>query len=440
MSLNKISAINYNKACKYSQQAIGIIQMFVRARTLGEFDEQTVEAVYKMQQSPLYGFAPGSADGKVGPGTLGVMIMELEHVSRMSEAAVLRSYCYRIAGETKNPHKKPHVYKPGANNDDYEEDEIIILEDEPVKDPTRPFPKPDKNKDFPRPVWISELRDIWTGPGTIPHPGSGPAFVIGRYYLAMKDIRKILGTAGDDIYYIVVQTESAALDPFLVGKVHKQTKRGFWGEINSAALAEVGRNAKGGQEMMKKEVELLMGAACAAVGAFGGFAAITAMSMNVLLMNNKEIFTVGNAIQELLKVSRVLSQHTPEFWLLSKTVLKLGMAKTPETLWNDPYAGTRLAGELVIIVGEAVLLRQFRSFKTVLAILSKLMLSAFAKLTDAATIALHGKDLIAEMKKLDPNVNDERAIKIIKELKANWKIVEPALISLKAVIDQLVGA
>jgi hypothetical protein len=44
------------------------------------------------------------------------------------------------------------------------------------------------------------------------------------------------------------------------------------------------------------------------------------------------------------------------------------------------------------------------------------------------------------MKKLDPNINDERAIKIIKELKDKWHIVGPALNSLKAVADQLVGA
>jgi hypothetical protein len=87
MSLNRNSAIQYNNWCGYSQKAIGIIQFFVKAGTVGYFDNQTVEKIYQMQQSPLYGFAPGSADGMVGPSTLGVMIMELEHVSRMTEAA-----------------------------------------------------------------------------------------------------------------------------------------------------------------------------------------------------------------------------------------------------------------------------------------------------------------------------------------------------------------
>lgn len=111
MALYKQSAIHYNKECGYSQKAIGIIQMFVNARTVGYFDNQTVEAVYRMQQSPLYGFKTGSADGMVGPATLGVMIMELEHVSRLSEAAVLKSYCYKINGKLINEDKKPQVYK-----------------------------------------------------------------------------------------------------------------------------------------------------------------------------------------------------------------------------------------------------------------------------------------------------------------------------------------
>ena len=434
------SAIDYNKACNYSQQAIGIIQMFVNAPTKGYFEEKTVEAVYRMQQSPMYGFPAGSADGKVGPKTLGVMIMELEHVSRMTEAAVLRSYCYRINGETFNTHKKPHVYEPPSSTGD---DDIIILEDEPIEPPLS-----HKEKDFPRDVYKNELRHIWSGPGTIPNPGSGPSLEVGRYYLATKDIRKILGLGGNDIYYIVVQTASPALDPFLVGKIYKQTKRGFWADLQSAALSEVGRNARGGQEMMKKEVELIIGAACAAAGglaaggglAASGIASLTAMSMNILLMNSKELFTAGNAIQELLKVSDVLSQHTPEFWLLCKTVLKLGALNAPQTVLNDPYAGVKLAGELVIIVGEAVLLRQFKSFGWMLKIIIKLMQTAFNKLVDATTIAIHGKDLIAEMKKLDPTINDVSAARIIAELKTKWHIVGPAINSLKAVADQLVGA
>ena len=430
MSLNTYTAVKYNKACGYSQKATGIIQMFVRTSTNGTFDAQTVQAVYKMQQSPLYGFPAGSADGKVGPSTLGVMIMELEHVSRMSEAAVLRSYCYRINGETKNPHKEPHVYNPYSKPDEIDDDSIIILDD----------PIPIEEKDLSRQVTIHELRNIWTGPGTIVHPGSGPAFVVGRYYGSTKDIRKILGTSNMDIYYIVVETVSAALDPFLVGKVYKQSKRGFWSELNASGLAEIGRNGKGGQDAMLFEVELLMGAVCSGAAAFGGIAALTGMSMNVLLMNNKEIFTAANAMEELMKVRQVLSQNTPEFWLLCKTALKLTLAKTPETMWNDKRTPTRLVGELVMIVGEAVLTRQFRSLGTVLKLVSKVMSTAFGKLTDSATIALHGKDLIAEMKKLDPNVSDERAIKIIKELKDNWHIVESALKSLKAVADQLAGA
>jgi hypothetical protein len=96
MSLNKASAISYNNGRGYSQEAIGIIQNFAGAITTGQFDNQTVEAVYKMQQSPKLPFK--FADGKVGPNTLGLIIMELDHVGRVNESAVLRNYSYTIQG------------------------------------------------------------------------------------------------------------------------------------------------------------------------------------------------------------------------------------------------------------------------------------------------------------------------------------------------------
>ncbi len=428
MSLNRISAINYNNGCGYSQKAIGIIQMFVGANSVGKFDNQTVEAVYKMQ-SPKYGFAAGAADGKVGPSTLGVIIIELEHLYRAHEAAVLKTYCYRnkLTGKLENSHKKAQ------------------LPTQPDSPEPKPTPEPDeepiplKEKHIARLAKINQVRNIWTGPGTIPHPAGGSEGVrVGKLYLGSKEIRQVLGGSMDYIYYMVVMTESAALDPFLVGKVYVQTNVGFWSEIQWAWGREVKRNGQGGQEMMKKEVELLMGAVCAGVGAFGGIAAITGASMNMLFSNSDEIFTAGRALGELIKVKNKLSRSTPEFWLLCVTVLKLSAAKTPQAIWTDAYASTRLMGELLMIVGEAVLLKQFKRFGWVLDIIIKLMQTALAKLIDSATIALEGKDLIKEMKKLDPSLNDERAIKIIKELKDNWHIVQPALVSLKAALEQVV--
>jgi hypothetical protein len=96
MSLNKSSAISYNKGRDYSQQAITIIQAFAGATTTGSFDNQTVEAIYNMQKSPNFPFT--SADGKVGPKTLGLIILELENAGRMSDAAILRAYPYTIQG------------------------------------------------------------------------------------------------------------------------------------------------------------------------------------------------------------------------------------------------------------------------------------------------------------------------------------------------------
>lgn len=97
MSLNKASAINYNQGRSYSQQATAIIQNFVQAVTTGVFDNQTVEAIYNMQKSPKFNFK-FAADGKVGPNTLGFMIMHLDHVGRINESAVLRNYSYTIQG------------------------------------------------------------------------------------------------------------------------------------------------------------------------------------------------------------------------------------------------------------------------------------------------------------------------------------------------------
>ena len=70
MPLSIASAISYNKSRLHSQKAIGIIQYFCKCHTTGLFDKQTVQAVYKTQQSSLYGFAAGVADGKVGPSTV----------------------------------------------------------------------------------------------------------------------------------------------------------------------------------------------------------------------------------------------------------------------------------------------------------------------------------------------------------------------------------
>lgn len=427
MSLNEYSAINYNKDRGYSQQAIGIIQMFARATTTGKFDGQTVRAIYNVQQSPLYPKFQNGPDGKVGPSTLGLIIMELEHVSRMSEAAILRKYEYKIGGITYNT-KTPAA--PSQTNGNKEKEPAEEAEKIPLED-----------KDKPRQVYLHDLRNIRMQSGTsIPNPNGGTPLFVGNLYLATKDIRKILGGSFQEIIYIVVKTESDALDPFLVGKVYRQTTRGFWSDMNSAWMSEVGRNAKGGMEMAKKEVELLMGAVCAGVGAFGGFAALTASAMNILLSNSEDIFKAARAIEELIKVKNVLSQHTPEFWLLCKTVLKLALVKTPEAMWSDIYGSIKLAGELVMIVGEAYFMKSIKSFGFVAKIAQKLMQGAFGKLTDAATLALAGKDLVKEMREFDPTLDETRAARIIKEIKDNWTVVEPALKTLKAVADQLAGA
>jgi len=421
MPLNIQSAISYNNSRLYSQKAIGIIQFFARCSTSGKFDSETVKAVYKVQESPLYGFPIGSADGKVGPGTLGVMIMELDHAMRKQEADVLREYAYKINGVMQNTGKNYPAPPPPAKEEKPPEDESL------------------EAKDKPRQAYLHEVANLRPSDFVL-RPGGGQNYMVGGLYLGPTDIRKLLGGAAQEVYYMVIQTESAALDPFFVGKVFRQTTRGFKSDLDMAWTAEVGRRSQGGQAMMKKEVELLMGAVCAGVGAYGGFAAVTAATMQFLFMNSKELFTAARGLEELLKVRAVLSQNTPEFWKLCVAVLKLSMAKTPEAIWSDHYGSTKLVGELVMIVGEAVLLKKVRSLGLVADLASKVMLGAFGKVTDAATIALAGKDLVQIMTQYDPSMNETKAQKIVTELKNNWAVVGPALNSFKAAVDQMVGA
>jgi|GEM_PF-2985808 len=430
MSLNVASAINYNRNRGYSQKAIGIIQMFVNCRTTGVFDQQTVQAIYDMQKSPLYPikFTP---DGKCGPKTLGIMILEFEHAFRQMEANVLRQYEYIINGVPSNNKPSAPSQNNGKKNDP-----------EPVEGELSP-----ENKDKPRPVLRHSLLN-WRMPGGTAIPNNlqwnGDPLIVGNYYLATHDIRKILAGTREEIVYIVVKSESDALDPFLVGKVFIQTNKGFVSDVRSSWSRQVYLNGKGGAEAAKKEVELLMGAVLASVGTAHGVAAVTAAVLNVLFNNSEDIFKAARGIEELIKVKNVLSQRTPEFWKLCKTALKLSLVKTPEAMWSDPYASAKLAGELVVLVGEAALTRRVRSLGFVGEIVTKLMQGGFGKLTDAATLALAGKDLVNLMKEYYPELSEKqaeaRATEIIKELKDNWAVVEPALKSLKAVADQLAGA
>lgn len=89
------SAITYNNGRNFSQKAIGIIQSVVKAPTIGKWDAQSVTAVnsFQTQRAPKL-----SADGKVGPSTLGAVIGELQYAYRKADADVLRSYPHVLPG------------------------------------------------------------------------------------------------------------------------------------------------------------------------------------------------------------------------------------------------------------------------------------------------------------------------------------------------------
>ncbi len=423
MALYKTAAISYNKSRLFSQKAIGIIQFFVSCRTTGEFDAQTVEAIYRFQESPRYGFAPGAADGMVGPSTLGVIIMELDYLMRKMDADVLRVYAYKIQGQMQPPGKTFPVPPPPKGEDVRPEPENLGI----------------KEKDLPRQAHLYEVRRLYPT-NKLTRFGGGDPWIVGNFYLGLNEIRRVIGGGDPDIYFIVVETRSEALRPFFVGKVFKQSQRGFISENKNEWLVDVGSRTRGGQAMMKKEVELLMGGVCAGVGAFGGFAALTASSMQFLLMNSDELFKAARGIRELMKIGQMLSEHTPEFYKMSVAVLKLSIVKTPKALWSDEYGSVRLAGELAMIVGEAVLLKRVKSLGLVSALAIKMMQGLFGKLTDAATIALAGEDLVDYMKQYDSSFDSFRARLMLTEIKEKWHIVGPALTAFKAAVDQMVGA
>ena len=91
--LNVSAAIAYNKAHKYNQQAIGVIQIAVGAMTTGNWDPQAVQAVYGWQKSKNGKIAK---DGMVGPETLGYLIGDLEFAGRSQDASVLRQFPHKL--------------------------------------------------------------------------------------------------------------------------------------------------------------------------------------------------------------------------------------------------------------------------------------------------------------------------------------------------------
>lgn len=113
--LNTQQAISYNVGKAYSTKAIGLIQEVVRVPTKGMWNADSVTGVYKFQQSrPVV----GTADGMMGPKTLGAMIGELRYVNRNADAAVLAQY----------PHVMPSDHVPQGS------DPVVKFQRYPVRD------------------------------------------------------------------------------------------------------------------------------------------------------------------------------------------------------------------------------------------------------------------------------------------------------------------
>lgn len=113
--LNASQAITYNNGKGYSPKAISLMQEVVRAPTKGAWNNDSVTGVYKFQQSRP---SVGTADGKMGPKTLGAMIGELRYVNRNTDASVLAQY----------PHVMPSDHVPQGP------DPIVKFQRYPVRD------------------------------------------------------------------------------------------------------------------------------------------------------------------------------------------------------------------------------------------------------------------------------------------------------------------
>lgn len=99
MSLNIASANAYNQACGYSPEAIRIIQREVAATVTGAFNDQTATRIHAWQGGAR--MRTLTADGKMGPMSLGTLIGELTRSGRAADATTLAAF--------------PNVLPPGVS-------------------------------------------------------------------------------------------------------------------------------------------------------------------------------------------------------------------------------------------------------------------------------------------------------------------------------------
>jgi len=90
---NAFGDLTYNIDRGYSVEAIKIIQLVVGAPQTGSWDLDTLSGLIKWQGRPGH-IVPLTADGRLGPGSLGCMIIELQRAGLLSEAKVLTKYPY----------------------------------------------------------------------------------------------------------------------------------------------------------------------------------------------------------------------------------------------------------------------------------------------------------------------------------------------------------
>lgn len=85
--------LSYNVGKGYSPEAIRVIQLAVNAPQTGGWDLDTLAALVKWQGRPGH-VVTLTPDGRLGPGSLGCMILELQRAGLLSEAKVLTKYPY----------------------------------------------------------------------------------------------------------------------------------------------------------------------------------------------------------------------------------------------------------------------------------------------------------------------------------------------------------
>ena len=106
MTLRKIKAKNYNRKRGYETRVIRLIQSLVKSSIHGQFDDDTVQAIYDWQGSPKR-MTKLAQDGMFGPLSMGCAIAEFQKHGKQLEASLLTPYPHEMPENVENLEDNP---------------------------------------------------------------------------------------------------------------------------------------------------------------------------------------------------------------------------------------------------------------------------------------------------------------------------------------------